>query len=109
MILAAPPMRSSLAGAEAAIESFGYTYRGVGDVEVDLLAGRDGDVFLLELKRSPRSQPRAKPRLKRSPSIGAGSSFAGPERLGAPQGGRAKRVGRDSAAKPPRLGGSVKR
>jgi len=46
-------MRSSLAGAEAAIESFGYTYRGVGDVEVDLLAGRDGDVFLLELNTEP--------------------------------------------------------
>jgi hypothetical protein len=53
VVLAAPPARSSLAGAEAAIESYGYTYRGVGDVQVDLLARRDGDVFLLELNTEP--------------------------------------------------------
>jgi hypothetical protein len=53
VILAAPPARSSLAGAEAAIESYGYTYRGVGDVQVDLLAHRDDDVFLLELNTEP--------------------------------------------------------
>jgi hypothetical protein len=53
VILAAPPARSSLAGAGAAIESYGYTYRGVGDVQVDLLARRDRDVFLLELNTEP--------------------------------------------------------
>jgi hypothetical protein len=53
VILAASPARSSLAGAEAAIESYGYAYRGVGDLQVDLLARRDGDVFLLELNTEP--------------------------------------------------------
>jgi hypothetical protein len=51
--LAAPPARSSLVGAEAGIESYGYTYRGVGDIQVDLLARRGSDVFLLELNTEP--------------------------------------------------------
>jgi hypothetical protein len=31
----------------------GTLYRGVGDVQVDLLARRNGDVFLLELNTEP--------------------------------------------------------
>lgn len=51
--LASPPRHTSLAGAEAAIESYGYTYAGVGDIQVDILSRRDGKVVLVELNVEP--------------------------------------------------------
>jgi hypothetical protein len=50
---AGAPSRSSLAGAEAAIESYGYLYRGLGNIQVDLLARRAGNLILIELDTEP--------------------------------------------------------
>jgi hypothetical protein len=50
---ASPPTLSKLAGAEAAIESYGYTYRGVGDVQVSILARHKGHIALIELNTEP--------------------------------------------------------
>lgn len=51
--LAGPPAPSKLAGAEAAIESYGYTYRGVGDVQVNILSRHEGHIALIELNTEP--------------------------------------------------------
>jgi hypothetical protein len=50
---ASPPALSKLAGAEAAIESYTYTYRGVGDVQVNILARHKGHIATIELDTEP--------------------------------------------------------
>ncbi|HTA14909.1 MAG TPA: hypothetical protein VK781_08640 [Solirubrobacteraceae bacterium] len=52
-ILASRPQRSKLAGVEAAIESYGYTYAGTGNIQVDVLSRKHGDIVLLELNTEP--------------------------------------------------------
>jgi hypothetical protein len=52
--LASPPKRSKLAGSEAAIEAYGYTYRGVGNIQVDVLAKHDAHIVLIELDTEPQ-------------------------------------------------------
>ena len=53
VILADPPSRSSLGGAEAALESYVYTYRGVGDVQVNVLSRHKGRIASIELDTQP--------------------------------------------------------
>jgi hypothetical protein len=50
---ASPPALSKLAGAEAAIESYAYTYRGVGDVQVNILSRHTGHIASIELNTEP--------------------------------------------------------
>lgn len=51
--LASPPSVSKLGGAEAAIESYGYTYRGVGDIQVNVLSRHKGRIIMIELDTEP--------------------------------------------------------
>jgi hypothetical protein len=51
--LADPPARSSLGGAEAGVESYVYTYRGVGDVQVNILSHHKQRVATIELNTEP--------------------------------------------------------
>jgi len=51
--LASPPALSKLGGAEAAIESYAYTYRGVGDVQLNILSRHKGQVVSIELNTEP--------------------------------------------------------
>jgi hypothetical protein len=51
--LASPPALSKLAGAEAAVESYAYTYRGVGDVQVNILSRHKGHIASIELDTEP--------------------------------------------------------
>jgi hypothetical protein len=50
---ASPPERSKLDGAEAAVESYTYTYRGVGDVQVNILSRHKGHIASIELNAEP--------------------------------------------------------
>jgi hypothetical protein len=50
---AGTPSLSSLAGAEAAIESYSYIYHGTGNIQVDLVARRGGNLILIELDTEP--------------------------------------------------------
>jgi hypothetical protein len=50
---ASPPELSKLGGAEAAIESYTYTYRGVGDVQVNILSRHKGRIASIELNAEP--------------------------------------------------------
>jgi hypothetical protein len=52
--LASPPQHSNLAGAEAGIESYGYTYRGVKNIQVDIVADQGGNFVLIELDTEPK-------------------------------------------------------
>ncbi len=62
--LASPPARSKLAGAEAAIESYTYVYRGVGDIQVDILSRHKGRIATIELNTEPALASQARPSCK---------------------------------------------